>query len=67
MINTVSDLLSQKTIDQYKVIESKYLILKRYLRLYVDNHTLLNKEDIDIIIKSLDGIEEERGDDLSTK
>lgn len=61
MINTVSELLSQKTIDQYKIIESKYLILKRYLRLYVDNHTLLNKEDIDIIIKSLDSIEEENG------
>lgn len=66
MINAVADVLSQKTIDQYKIIESKYLILKRYLRLYTDKQRLLSKEDVELIINALEGIEES-GDDLSTK
>lgn len=54
MINAISDVMSQKTIDQYKIIEDRYLTLKRYLRLYTDKHRLISREDIELIIKALD-------------
>ena len=54
MINAVNQLMNQKTVDQYKVIEEKYLILKRYLKLYFDEHTYMMKEDVNLILKALD-------------
>lgn len=54
MINAISDVICQKTIDQYKIIEDRYLTLKRYLRLYTDKHRLLSREDLELIIKALD-------------
>ena len=55
MINAVSEIISQKTTDQYKIIEEKYLILKRYLKLHFIEHTYLMEEDILLILRALDG------------
>ena len=55
MINAVSEVMSQKTINQYMIIESKYEILKNYLNLYFKEHSYMDKKDIDLIIDSLEG------------
>ena len=54
MINAVSELVNQKTTDQYKIIEDRYLTLKRYLRLYCEKHNLITSEEIEMIIKALE-------------
>lgn len=54
MINAVSEVLNQKTIDQYKIIEDRYLTLKRYLMLCCEKHSLVTSEEIEMIIKALD-------------
>ena len=58
MINTVNEVLSQKTIDQYKIIEEKYLILRRYLTLFFESNILMSKKDVDLIMKSLEKLYE---------
>lgn len=54
MLNVFNEVMKQKTIDQYKVIEEKYLILKRYLILYLEDNTIMSKKDLEIILKALD-------------
>lgn len=41
-------------ITKLKLIEDRYATLKRYLRLHFKNHPLISKEEVEIIIKSLD-------------
>lgn len=59
MINEFTQAISDKTKDQYKIIENKYEILKRYIKIYFDNHSLMSKEDAELILKSLDDEKEE--------
>jgi hypothetical protein len=55
MLNEVLEKsLSDKSTSQYKIIEKKYEILKRYLRLYTDKHKLVSREEIELILKALD-------------
>ena len=48
MINAISEVMSQKTIDQYKIIESKYGILKRFI---AKANTL---DEVKMLVDSLD-------------
>lgn len=48
MINAISEVMSQKTIDQYKIIESKYGILKRFI---TKANTL---DEVKMLVASLD-------------
>jgi len=54
MINVMNEVINQKTMDQYKVIEDRYLTLKKYLRLQMQKHSFISAEDIEMIIKSLE-------------
>lgn len=55
MINAVNEVISQKTTNQYMIIESKYEILKNYLHLFFKDHCAMSKDDADLIINSLEG------------
>lgn len=54
MLNAVSELVTQKTQDQYKIIEDRYLTLKKFITLWFENHDVLRKEEAEIIVKALD-------------
>lgn len=57
MINAVNDVMTQKTTDQYKIIEDKYETLCYYLRnFFLTGHDVMLKEDVDLIIYSLNKI-----------
>lgn len=53
MFNTMSEVLNDKTIAQYKVIEDRYLTLKRYLRILI-NESTLSIQNVEYILKALD-------------
>ena len=53
MINAVSEAITQKTTNQYMVIEDRYLTLRRYLNLLIKDDNI-NKRNIEIILKALD-------------
>lgn len=53
MFNTVNEVLSDKTISQYKVIEDRYLTLKRYLRLLIKENRI-DIQNVECILKALD-------------
>jgi hypothetical protein len=67
MINAVSEVLSNKTIDQYKIIEDRYETLKRYLILYTEKHRLMSWEEVELIIKALENepIEETKEEEIN--
>ena len=54
MVNEVIETLSNKTTDQYKIIEREHLILKRYLTLFFENHTFMSKEDAELILRAIE-------------
>ena len=54
MLNAIIEAATEKTKDQYKVIEAKYEILKRYLKEFFDHHYSMNAADVDLILKTLD-------------
>ena len=54
MLNAVSELVTQKTSDQYKIIEDRYLTLKRFITLWFENYDVLRKDEAEIIVKALD-------------
>lgn len=57
MINAVNEMITQKTIDQYKIIENKYEILCYYLQNYFSaGRDVMLKEDVELIISSLNKI-----------
>ena len=57
MINAVNEMITQKTIDQYKIIENKYEILCYYLQNYFSTgRDVMLKEDVELIISSLNKI-----------
>jgi hypothetical protein len=41
-------------ITKLKLIEDRYLTLKRYLRLYCKKHNLITSEEIEMIINALE-------------
>lgn len=43
-----------KEITKLKLIEDRYLTLKRYLKLYCEKHNLITSEEIEMIIKALE-------------
>ena len=53
MLNTVGEILGDKTIAQYKIIEDRYLTLKRYLRLLMKK-SIVCADSIEIILTALD-------------
>ena len=54
MFNSIVDTITEKTIDQYKVIEDKYVTLRRYLILFFNNNRFMTKEDAELITQALD-------------
>ena len=54
MINGFMEALNNKTIDQYKIIERENVILKRYIMLFFENHTLMTKEDAELILRAIE-------------
>ena len=57
MINAMNEIIMQKTTDQYKIIEDKYEILCYYLQNFFSaGHDVMLKEDVDLIINSLNKI-----------
>ena len=58
MINTVVEqLITNKSIDQYKVIEDRYYTLRRFLSLWFESHSTLEKNDIDVVLDALEPFE----------
>ena len=55
MINAMVEALTTKTTDQYKVIEEKYWILRRFLLLFFEAHASMHKEDAELILSALEG------------
>lgn len=53
MVNAVTEKLNIKTTSQYMIIEDRYLTLKRYLRLLI-NENRVNKNSIKDILLALD-------------
>lgn len=54
MLNQVGEVLGDKTISQYKIIEEKYHILKRYLKCLI----MQNRLDINNVECILSALEE---------
>lgn len=54
MLNALYEAATEKTKDQYKVIEAKYEILKRYLKEFFNYHYQMSATDVDFILKVLD-------------
>lgn len=53
MINAMGEVLNQKTLAEYKIIEDRYLTLKRYLRILIKNNRL-DIQSIESILYALD-------------
>lgn len=60
MIDTINNVVNNKSIDSYKIIEDRYLTLKRYLQLFFQNKDNMSKEDVDLILIALDDAPLER-------
>lgn len=54
MIDTLNNVVNNKSIDTYKIIEDRYNILLRYLLKYFDSHDVMIREDVELIIQSLE-------------
>lgn len=61
MLNSVGEILNDKTISQYKIIEDRYLTLKRYLKLLIKENRL-DIQNVECILTALEDepIEEDR-------
>lgn len=59
MINTIVEQFTNKTIDQYKIIEDRYYTLRRFLSFWFEQHEALGKTDVDVILNALEPFEEE--------
>lgn len=55
MFNQVAEALTEKTIDQYKIIENEYIILKNYLRTILEKKPYsISNDDIELILDTLE-------------
>ncbi|MBR3445587.1 MAG: hypothetical protein IKH14_06980 [Prevotella sp.] len=57
MINAIVEQLTNKTIDEYKVIEDRYYTLRRFLLFWFDHHYTLGKDDLNVILNALEPFE----------
>lgn len=53
MINAMGEVLNQKTLAEYKIIEDRYLTLKRYLRSLIKENRL-DIQNVESILYALD-------------
>ena len=53
MNDAIKSLINTKTTDSYKIIEEKYLILKRYLRMLIKEN-ILEIQNVECILNALD-------------
>ena len=53
MIDAMNNVLNNKTIDTYKIIEDKYLTLRRYLNLLIKENRL-DIQNVECILKALE-------------
>ena len=67
MINAVSETLSQKTITQYRIIEERYEILQRYLKLFIKKNRFMEKDDLELILMALSNEPIEEDVEISDK
>lgn len=54
MIDTINNVINNKSIDTYKIIEDRYNTLSRYLLKYFDSHDFMTRQDAELIIQSLE-------------
>ena len=53
MIDTINNVVNDKSIDTYKIIEDRYLTLIRYLNLLI-NENRLDIQNVECILEALD-------------
>lgn len=53
MIDTINNVVNNKSIDTYKIIEDRYLTLIRYLKLLI-NENRLDIQNVECILEALD-------------
>lgn len=53
MNDAINNFFNNKSIDTYKILEDRYLILKRYLNLLI-NENRVDIQNIECILKALD-------------
>lgn len=53
MIDAMNNVLNNKSIDTYKIIEDRYLTLKRYLKLLIKENRL-DIQNVECILTALD-------------
>ena len=53
MIDAMNNVLNNKSIDTYKIIEDRYLTLRRYLNLLIKENRL-DIQIVECILKALD-------------
>lgn len=53
MINEITETIGRKSINQYMIIEDRYLTLKRYLRLMIKENRL-DISNVECILDALD-------------
>ena len=53
MINAMGEVLNQKTLAEYKIIEDRYLTLKRYLRSLIKENRL-DIQNVESILYALE-------------
>lgn len=53
MLNAIGEVVNDKTISQYKIIEDRYLTLKRYLKCLIKENRV-DIQNIECILKALD-------------
>ena len=54
MMDTINNVINNKSIDTYKIIEDRYNTLSRYLLKYFDSHDVMTRQDVELIIQSLE-------------
>lgn len=53
MIDAMNNVLNNKSIDTYKIIEDRYLTLRRYLNLLIKENRL-DIQNVECILKALE-------------
>lgn len=54
MVNAMIEALTDKTKDQYKIIEERYEILKRYLKEFFEQHYQMTAADVKVILAAIE-------------
>ena len=53
MIDTINNVVNNKSIDTYKIIEDRYLTLKKYLRALIKENRL-DIQNVECILEAFD-------------